>query len=419
MPTTNIEVKTLRNIDGTLIVYPETISTAIYSPSLGTNIEDGFFNNPSSSVNYADAAGSTDYATEAGSAALDGDGNDIVNTYVPFTVDHVNSCDLNTVVTSGFHRLNSPLTNGPTGAEAWGQLIVSRGGDTITQIYSEYNTGTLYTRSGNSSDVGGSGSWTSWKRLLNETDASNYITLNTAQTITGVKTFQTSNLKFQSTAMTKGSAPSSTAYQSWWFVDSTNNNSHSGGRLGGMEQSIDTSGQIKTYMRGYANIASSSTCADIYILTDTNGVVQAGTNTKFYGAVWNDYAEYREGDSIEPGYVMVETGDDTVKKSSERLEPFAGVSSDTFGFAIGQTDQAKTPIAVSGRVLVHPLRPRDEYKPGDCVCAAAGGKVDIMTREEIQKYPDRIVGTVSSVPQYEVWGQDSVPVNGRIWIKVK
>ena len=48
--------------------------------------------------------------------------------------------------------------------------------------------------------------------------------------------------------------------------------------------------------------------------------------------------------------------------------------------------------------------------------------IEIMTREEIQKYPDRIVGTVSCVPKYEEWGDGDrgpVKVNGRIWIKVK
>ena len=48
--------------------------------------------------------------------------------------------------------------------------------------------------------------------------------------------------------------------------------------------------------------------------------------------------------------------------------------------------------------------------------------IQIMTREEIQKYPDRIVGTVSCAPEYEEWGdrdRGPVKVNGRIWIKVK
>lgn len=143
------------------------------------------------------------------------------------------------------------------------------------------------------------------------------------------------------------------------------------------------------------------------------------------GAVWNDYAECRESDCYEAGYVLSENGDDTLSKSNERLAPFAGVSSDTWGFSQGETERAKTHIAVAGRVLVYPYQNRNNYKPGDCVCAAPGGTVDIMTREEIREWPDRIVGTVSCVPEYEEWGggksadRDPVQVDGRIWIKVK
>ena len=143
------------------------------------------------------------------------------------------------------------------------------------------------------------------------------------------------------------------------------------------------------------------------------------------GAVWNDYAECREADTIEPGYVLIEIGDDTLTKSTERLQSYAGVSSDTWGFSQGETDRAKTPIAVAGRVLVYPFQERENYKPGQCVCAAPGGTVDIMTEEEIVRHPDRIVGTVSCVPTYDTWGggpnadRPEVAVNGRIWIKVK
>ena len=143
------------------------------------------------------------------------------------------------------------------------------------------------------------------------------------------------------------------------------------------------------------------------------------------GAVWNDYAECRESDCYEAGYVLSENGDDTLSKSIERLAPFAGVSSDTWGFSQGETEKAKTHIAVAGRVLVYPYQDRNNYKPGDCVCAAPGGTVDIMTREEVREWPDRIVGTVSCVPEYEEWGggenadRGPVKVNGRIWIKVK
>ncbi len=139
-------------------------------------------------------------------------------------------------------------------------------------------------------------------------------------------------------------------------------------------------------------------------------------------AVWNDYAEYRASACQDPGRVVFENGDDTLSATTKRLQHFAGVVSDTWGFAQGETAIAKTPLAVAGRVLVYTYRDRDLYQPGDCVCAAPGGTVDIMTREEIVMYPDRIVGTVSCVPTYEEWGsgdRPAVKVNNRIWIKVK
>ena len=252
----------------------------------------------------------------ATSATQDGSGRVITSTYVPYISNWAAGTNLNTITNSGFHRLSSGNTNAPTGAD-WGQLLVIHGGgDTITQIHGNYSNGNLFTRSGNPSDVGGSGAWTSWKQI--------------------------------------------------W--------------------------------------------------------IQGNSVT---GAVWNDYAECRESEIVDAGYVLSETGDDSLVKTTERLQHFAGVSSDTWGFSQGETEKAKTPIAVAGRVLVYPYQDRNNYKPGDCVCAAPGGTVDIMTREEIINYPDRIVGTVSCVPEYETWGggemadRDPVQVNGRIWIKVR
>jgi hypothetical protein len=73
--------------------------------------------------------------------------------------------NLNTVTTSGFYRLGPGNTNGPTSSDN-NQLLVMHGGqDTITQILGSHTTGDLFTRSGNPSDVGGSGVWTSWKKL--------------------------------------------------------------------------------------------------------------------------------------------------------------------------------------------------------------------------------------------------------------
>lgn len=139
-----------------------------------------------------------------------------------------------------------------------------------------------------------------------------------------------------------------------------------------------------------------------------------------YGACWNDYAEYRISDCQEPGRVICENGDDTLSLSTERLQPAGNVISDTFGFAIGETEQAKTPIAVSGRVLAYPYESREEFKKniGRPVCSGPNGTVSIMTDKEYRDKGYCAIGTISAVPDYEEWGAGKVKVNGRVWIKV-
>lgn len=74
------------------------------------------------------------------------------------------TADLNTIVTSGMWRLEGSNANLPSGA-AYGQLIVSRGSDTILQIASDYQGQHLYFRNGNGSDVGGSGAYSAWRTI--------------------------------------------------------------------------------------------------------------------------------------------------------------------------------------------------------------------------------------------------------------
>lgn len=139
-----------------------------------------------------------------------------------------------------------------------------------------------------------------------------------------------------------------------------------------------------------------------------------------YGAVWNDYAEYRDQEEeIKPGYCVRSQRNGKLCLATERLDACDGVVSDTFGFAIGETDECQTPIAVSGRVLVYVYGNREEYEVGDCLCAGPSGLAYKMTREEIKEYPDRIIGIVSEIPEYEVWGTGEVLVDGRIWIRVR
>ena len=139
-----------------------------------------------------------------------------------------------------------------------------------------------------------------------------------------------------------------------------------------------------------------------------------------YGACWNDYAEYRISDCQEPGRVICENGDDTLSLTTERLQPAGNVISDTFGFVIGETEQAKTPVAVSGRVLAYPYESREEFKKniGRPVCSGPNGTVSIMTDKEYRDKGYCAIGTISAVPDYEEWGAGKVKVNGRVWIKV-
>lgn len=141
------------------------------------------------------------------------------------------------------------------------------------------------------------------------------------------------------------------------------------------------------------------------------------------GAVFNDYAEYRALkdpiESYEPGYCMTCNRDGKLFRTSSRMQHCEGVTSDTFGFSIGRTDEATVPLAVAGRVLVYTSEDPSTYYTGQAVCASKGGRVSKMTDSEIAQNPDRIVGIVSEVPTYETWGTNNVKVNGRIWITVK
>lgn len=166
-----------------------------------------------------------------------------------------------------------------------------------------------------------------------------------------------------------------------------------------------------------------------------NGGLAPIYGSKVYNAVWNDFAEYRISDITEGGRVLVSDGKGHLILSTERLQPSARVISDTFGCSVGMSDNAKTPIGVAGRVLVYPYQSRENYKVGDVLCAAPNGTADIMTREEIIQYPDRIIGIVDEIPDYEVWDQvhtnkkddgevgeqnhTNIEVKGRIWIYVK
>jgi hypothetical protein len=85
-----------------------------------------------------------------------------VNTNIP------SGGDLNAIVTSGFYRMLGAPVNGPANV-ADGQLIVSRGSDTVFQIVTGYSNSEFYMRHGNPTQAGSAGgSWLAWRRLWHE-----------------------------------------------------------------------------------------------------------------------------------------------------------------------------------------------------------------------------------------------------------
>lgn len=275
------------------------------------------------------------------------------------------------------------------------------------------------------------------------------------QTISGVKTFNNRliisnlvtggdttesdnehyHLVLRNESLVRGTSPTSTCNTRIIFADGA------GKSYGGIMNKITSSNQNRIALTGYQPTADrdgNTAYAQIYLEVENDGSCVAGvrngsglrgdaaTNSSggqansivFMGAAWNDYAEYRnQVEDIEPGYCVASTNDGKVYKTTEKYQPCDGIVSDTYGFVIGKTEQCKTPLAVSGRVLAYFNGNREDYNAGDTVCAGPDGKICKMTREEIKEYPDRIIGIVSEIPEYEEW--NSRKVNNRIWIKVK
>lgn len=186
----------------------------------------------------------------------------------------------------------------------------------------------------------------------------------------------------------------------------------------------NTAGYVEYRHGAYLASAYNDTGANkttyLYARVKKDGSTETGTNSIFYGAVWNDYAEFRiTVPEVKPGQVVIENGDGTLSISTERLQAGCEVVSDTYGFAIGKTEKAETPIAVSGRVLAYTYEDRNTFVAGEPVCSGPNGTVSRMTREEVREYPERVIGTVSEIPEYETWGAEEVAVDGRIWIRIK
>lgn len=374
--------------------------------------------------------------------------------------------DANEATESGFHYMTTAATNRPpfeqnTANKDYRILATSYSSSWVQQIATDFRSDEIYFRRCEN------GTWKNWVNLPLSTASTSGNTYTPLYLNKGLLTVGTSYAKAIKSITRSGTTFTYTCIDGTTgsFTQQDNNTTYSAGT--GLSLSGTTFNHSNTITAGSVGTAQSpshgdtfaipkitydaqghitgATTVNITLPADTKVTTAAQTSSKIYvtgctgattgtlqyntnvyisgnvmyGACWNDYAEYRISDCQEPGRVICENGDDTLSLAIERLQPAGNVISDTFGFAIGETEMAKTPIAVSGRVLVYPYEDRYSYNPGDAVCAAPGGTVSKMTREEIITYPERIIGTVSAIPEYETWGEGNISVNGRIWIKVK
>ena len=329
--------------------------------------------------------------------------NSRVNAWRKLMERGTNNTDFNTVKDCGIYWCqlkdctNTPLGNNKDGnygyLEVWNAFDSST--DNMYQRFTLYNNGRSWFRSFVNS------TWTSWYVQdpsqflpLSGGTMSGQIKKNTASSWVGgrdaaiIRSIDSDSGSFHVLASAK------TPSGSW--------------EIGSLGENFRFSYVTDTHY----NAGTNSSVASVYV---TNGGV-------LMGAAWNDYAEYRIcNEEFKPGQVTLENGDDTLSITSQRLQRGCSIVSDTFGFAIGETDEAKCPVAVSGRVLAYGYESREEFKKhiGWPVCSGPNGTVSIMTEEEEEKYPSRIIGTISAVPDYETWGTRNVEVNNRIWIKIK
>lgn len=150
-----------------------------------------------------------------------------------------------------------------------------------------------------------------------------------------------------------------------------------------------------------------------------NGLFYA---TRIYGAVYNDYAEFRDSVEIfEAGRVVSINEDGEFELSSTRLHPVSRVVSDTYGMGIGRNKEVEhqVPIAVSGRALVYLDCKITNKLIGKPVCSGENGTASIMTRKEVKEHPECIIGVISSIPKEEYWGNDGIETLNKVWIEVR
>jgi hypothetical protein len=139
--------------------------------------------------------------------------------------------------------------------------------------------------------------------------------------------------------------------------------------------------------------------------------------SRIWSAEYNDYADFwklKSDEIIVPGMCYSETGNglEITKKKADKA--CVGVSSDTWGHAIGNREKA-VPIAVSGFVLAYV---DDVYEPGTLLVPNKKGiltkasLIHILLKRVMAKY------IKNEEKEFIVKFQNKIDINERHWVKV-
>ena len=169
------------------------------------------------------------------------------------------------------------------------------------------------------------------------------------------------------------------------------------------------------------SISSAPTTGTIRV---TGGIAANGgiKGSAVYNAVWNDLVdaiEVPESTDLEYGYCYCFDGQHYFKSDKYMANGIIGIHSDTAGFIMGLKNSVKEMhVAVSGFVLAYVDQ---EYKPGTPLTCTENGYLTELKREDKVQNPEKIIATFWKPEHAETWGSETkqVPVNGRMWVKVK
>ena len=201
----------------------------------------------------------------------------------------------------------------------------------------------------------------------------------------------------------------------WAFSDSTLSTEISVPSLAGLNYFAG----IQTFSN---TATSTSTSSGAVTIAGGLAIQGALRGAGVWGAVWNDLADcitVPEETDLAYGYAYCFDGEHYYKSSKYLDNGFIGIHSDTAGFIMGHKPELKQlQAAVAGFVLAYVDQ---EYAPGTPLTITTDGKLTAISMDDLSDNYHKVVATFWKKEPAEKWGPEGqeVPVNGRMWVKVK